>query len=62
MAGIHLKFKEIERILVNNGFERVRTKGSHVTYKRGSDTLTIPCPHCNGLILQRLFRQFDIKM
>lgn len=62
MAGINLKFKDIERILIDNGFTRVRTKGDHVIYKRGTDTLSIPCPKCNGLILQRLFRQFNIKM
>ena len=62
MAGINLKFKDIERILFDNGFKRIRTKGDHVIYRRGNDVLSIPCPKCNGLILQRLFKQFDIKM
>lgn len=62
MAGINLKFNKIDKILRDNGFIRVRTKGDHIIYKRNDDeTISLPCPKVNGLILQRLFREFDIK-
>ena len=62
MAGINLKFNKIERILKDNGFIRVRTKGDHVIYKREEyETISIPCPKVNGIMLQRLFREFNIK-
>ena len=62
MAGINLKFNKIEKILKDNGFIRVRTKGDHIIYKRGEgETISLPCPKVNGLILQRLFREFNIK-
>lgn len=62
MAGINLKFKKIDKILRDNGFQCDRHSGSHAIYKRNEgETITIPVPNCNGLILQRLFRQYNIK-
>lgn len=62
MAGLNLKHHKINKILLNNGFQLVRTTGDHKIYKRGeNETISIPCPNCNGLILQRLFREFNIK-
>lgn len=62
MAGLNFKHHKINKILCKNGFKLVRTTGDHKIYKRGEDeTISIPCSDCNGLILQRLFREFDIK-
>ena len=61
MAGINLKFRQIDKILRSNGFERVRFSGDHSIYKRNEKHLSVPCPNCNGLILQRLFKENDIK-
>lgn len=62
MAGINLKHKKIDKILRNNGFKIVRYTGDHAIYKRNEDEIiSIPKPNCNGLILQRLFRQYNIK-
>lgn len=42
MNGKAITDREAHRILVDNGFARVRTNGSHVIYKHGDGrTLTI---------------------
>lgn len=62
MAGINMKFHKISKILRKNGFRRVRQTGDHVIFKRDEDeTLSIPYVECNGLLLERYFKQFDIK-
>lgn len=61
MAGINLKYRQIKKILLNNGFQEVRTTGDHHIFKRQAhEIISIPLS-CNGLIVQRLFREFDIK-
>ena len=62
MAGISMKYQKISKILRKNGFRRVRTKGDHVIFKReAGETLYIPYVDCNELLLEKIFKQFDIK-
>ena len=62
MAGISMKFKQIDKTLRKNGFIRARVKGDHIIYKREAhETIVIPYVKCNELILERYFKQFDIK-
>ena len=62
MAGISMKYHKISKILRNNGFRRVRQTGDHVIFKRNAEeTLSIPYVDCNELLLERYFKQFDIK-
>ena len=37
-----LKAREILVILFKNGFEKVRTSGSHIRLKKGNNTVTVP--------------------
>ena len=37
-----LKSREILTILFKNGFEKVRTSGSHIRLKKGSNLVTVP--------------------
>lgn len=61
MAGINLKYRQIKKILLNNGFKEVRAPGDHHIFKRHPhEIISIPMS-CNGLIVQRLFREFNIK-
>ncbi len=62
MAGINLKYRIIEKILKDNGFTFVRQSGDHKIYKRGKDHISLPCPKVNGLILERLFKEHNIKV
>ena len=62
MAGISMKFKQIDKILRKNGFTRQRVKGDHIIYKREAhETIVIPYVKCNELILERYFKQYEIK-
>lgn len=61
MAGISLKFRKIDKILKKNGFKVIRVKGDHYIYKRGNDTAVIPYVDCNELLLEKYFKQFNIK-
>ena len=61
MAGINLKYKDIHRLLLDNGFIFIRNSGDHKIYKRNNKTISVPCPNCNGLILQRLLKENNIK-
>lgn len=62
MAGISMKYQKISKVLRKNEFRRVRTKGDHVLFKRNAgETICIPYVDCNELILERYFKQFDIK-
>lgn len=62
MAGINMKFNKIDKILRKNGFKRVRQTGDHVIYYRGEDHISIPYVKCNGLLLQRLFKENNIEI
>ena len=62
MAGISMKYHKISKILRKNGFRRVRQTGDHVIFKRDvGETLSIPYVDCNELLLERIFKQYDIK-
>jgi predicted RNA binding protein YcfA (HicA-like mRNA interferase family) len=59
-----LDFRTIERVLLNLGFERVRTKGSHVFYRHGDGrTTTVPF-HSGRDIARPLLREIlkDIEL
>jgi predicted RNA binding protein YcfA (HicA-like mRNA interferase family) len=40
-----VRFKELERIILESGFKRVNIRGSHHVYKKGEKILTIVKPH-----------------
>lgn len=61
MAGLNWKFRKIDKVLKANGFVVDRYSGDHVIYKRDEKHISIPRPSCNGLILQRLFKENNIK-
>jgi predicted RNA binding protein YcfA (HicA-like mRNA interferase family) len=59
-----LNFKTIERVLLNLGFERVRTKGSHVFYRHADGrTTTVPF-HSGRDIARPLLREIlkDVEL
>ncbi len=40
-----VRFSELERIILREGFKRVNIRGSHYVYKKGSKILTVVKPH-----------------
>lgn len=59
MAGIQMKFREVKRILIDNGWKIDRCSGDHTIFIKDNKHISIPA-HPNGLMLQRLFRENDI--
>lgn len=51
--------REFKRILLNNGFEILRTRGSHIIYKRNNETITIN-EGINKMICRRLLKTYNL--
>ena len=60
MAGIQMKFWQVKRILIDNGWKIGRYSGDHAIFIKDNKHISIP-ETPNGLMLQRLFRENDIK-
>lgn len=60
MAGINIKIYKVKKILNENGWVYDRNSGDHLIFVKDNRHMSIPI-HPNGLILQRLFRENDIK-
>jgi predicted RNA binding protein YcfA (HicA-like mRNA interferase family) len=61
-----LNARDIEKVLMNLGFERIRQKGSHVFYKH-PDGRTTTLPHHPGRDLARplvreILREIDVTV
>jgi len=59
MAGIQRKFKECNKILIKNGFEKVRCRGGHTIYKRGGDEIALQLKP-NAMQFQRLIKEYKL--
>ena len=56
--------REIRQIMKNNGYKQVRTSGSHVIYKKGSSTVSIPINSKNISIctINGIFKRYKIEV
>lgn len=55
--------RDVERILRNNDWTLHRSKGSHKIYKNDKGQhLTIIPTRCNRLIMQRLIKEYNLKV
>lgn len=52
--------KEFKRILRDNGFVFDHGTGSHMIYKRGSETVIVSRP-LSKMIARRLLKEYDLK-
>lgn len=41
----HVRYEDVEKILIRLGFEKRQGSGSHVVFTKGDARLTIPKPH-----------------
>jgi predicted RNA binding protein YcfA (HicA-like mRNA interferase family) len=60
-----LKPKELEKILLNLGFEKTRQKGSHVFYKHSDGRYTTIPFHVKDLprpLVRNILKQIDINI
>ena len=56
--------REIKQIMKNNGYKQVRTSGSHVIYKKGTSTVSIPINSKNTSIctINGIFKRYKIEV
>lgn len=52
--------REFHRILLNNGFELVRTRGSHYVFKRGDEEI-VTNKDINKMIIRRLIKTHNLQ-
>ena len=52
--------REFHRILLDNGFELVRTRGSHYVFKRGDEEL-VTNKDINKMIIRRLIKTHNLQ-
>ena len=52
--------KKMKKILQNNGFKYVRSRGSHFIYSDGINTISIN-KDLNRMVAQRLLKQYNLE-
>lgn len=52
--------KKMKKILLNNGFKLVRSKGSHFIYSDGRNTISIN-KDLNCMVARRLLKQYNLE-
>ena len=53
--------REFHRILLNNGFELVRQRGSHYIFKRGNQSITMN-RDINYMVVRRLVKEYNLNL
>lgn len=61
MHGGTYSVRDFRRLLQSNGFEYVRQTGSHMIYRRGSETLSLPSHKPSQTCLYDLIKQYNLK-
>jgi len=56
-----VKFREAERVLLNNGYRLVRIKGSHHYYTNGKNNIVINL-RLNRMVWQRLVKENNLEV
>lgn len=52
--------REFHRILIDNGFELVRTRGSHYVFKRGDEEI-VTNKDINKMVIRRLIKTHNLN-
>jgi len=58
-----IKYRIVKRILIDNGWESVRRTGSHVRWRKGSQSISITngSGGVNQMMVRRLFKENNIS-
>ena len=54
--------RDFQRILKENGFVYLRSKGDHFTYRRDNRNLTINVVKLKPIICNRLIKEYSLKV
>lgn len=60
MAARTYNKREVERILLNNGWTLQRQRGSHKTYEKGGQHLTVGGVKYNKMVVRRLIKEYGL--
>ena len=52
-----ISVREMEKILKENGYEKVRTRGSHTVWKSGDRRITLPVVTLKSVVANRLIKE-----
>ena len=52
--------REFHRVLLDNGFELVRTRGSHYVFKRGNEEI-VTNKDINKMVIRRLIKTYNLN-
>lgn len=53
--------REFNRMLIDNGFELSRIRGSHYIFKRGNEGIVIN-KNPNYMVVRRLIKEFNLQI
>lgn len=53
--------REMQSILKQNGFTKVRQRSSHQIWQRNGDTLSLPVADLRSVICHRLIKQYQLR-
>ena len=56
-----LSAKDMKKILLNNGYRYVRSKGSHFIYSNGVSTISIN-KDLNCMVAKRLVKEYNLEI
>ena len=54
-------YRKFVRLLLDNGYAKVRTHGSHTLYSNGTNTISIN-NHPNKMVIRRLIKENNLKV
>ena len=61
MKNTGYRYRDLSRILLNNGFTAVSQKGGHVKWVKGNECMVISNPTTNRMIWRRLCKEHKIN-
>lgn len=55
------EFRKFTRLLVNNGYKRVRIRGSHYIYENAEGNTIVANKDINKMVKRRLINQYNLR-
>ena len=53
--------REMQRMLIDNGYTKVRQRSSHQVWKKAGDTVTLPVVQLKSVVALRLIKEHRLQ-
>lgn len=53
--------REMQRLLIDNGYTKVRQRSSHQVWKKDGDTVTLPVAQLKSVVALRLIKEHQLQ-